>query len=67
MINNDIRPSNDSERKVVAMVNNDITMVKTPPLTSKTVEITFDFMPHLAAIDTDIQPIDDVIKGSKSM
>ena len=67
MINNDIRPSNDSERKVVAMINNDITVVKTSPLTSKTVKITFDFKPHPAAIDTDIQPIDDVIKGPKSM
>ncbi|PWA77729.1 Ribosomal protein S13 [Artemisia annua] len=56
----EVRSSDDSEHKVVALVNDDITMVKTSPLTSKDVpKIEFDLNLHPVATDIDIQPIDD--------
>nr|GEW13675.1 acyl-CoA N-acyltransferase with RING/FYVE/PHD-type zinc finger protein [Tanacetum cinerariifolium] len=56
----EVRSSDDSEHKVVALVNDDITVVKASPLTSKDVpKVAFDFNLHPAATDTDVQPIDD--------
>ncbi|GJZ13428.1 acyl-CoA N-acyltransferase with RING/FYVE/PHD-type zinc finger protein [Tanacetum coccineum] len=56
----EVRLSDDSEHKAVALVNDDITVVKASPLTSKDVlKVAFDLNLLPAATDTDVQPIDD--------
>nr|GEX54933.1 acyl-CoA N-acyltransferase with RING/FYVE/PHD-type zinc finger protein [Tanacetum cinerariifolium] len=55
-----VRSSDDSEHKVMALVNDDITVVKASPLTSKDVpKVAFDLNLHHAATDADVQPIED--------